>query len=82
MKKIKSINEKGGLSGEPLKEKAMHSLRKLRLSLPKEFPIIGVGGVMSAEDARMRFLEGASLVQIYTGLIYSGPPLVREIIAA
>jgi dihydroorotate dehydrogenase len=53
-------------------------IRALRTALGPGFPIIGVGGVLSAEDAVSKIAAGADLVQIYTGLIYRGPALVRE----
>ena len=57
-------------------------IRQLRAALGPTFPIIGVGGVMSAEDACSKIAAGADLVQIYTGLIYRGPALVSEAVAA
>lgn len=71
-------DERGGLSGTPLLEAANHVVRALRASLPGGFPIIGVGGIMSADDARAKLVAGATLVQLYTGLIYRGPALVRS----
>jgi dihydroorotate dehydrogenase len=71
--------EAGGLSGAPLTEKATEILALLRSEMDDSIPIIGSGGVMSAEDARAKFDAGAALVQVYTGLIYRGPSLVREI---
>jgi dihydroorotate dehydrogenase len=57
-------------------------IRQLRAALGPGYPIIGVGGVMSAEDARSKLDAGADLVQLYTGLIYQGPPLVPACAAA
>ena len=74
--------ETGGLSGAPVLEKSNHVIRELRAKLGKDFPIIGVGGVLSGEDARSKLAAGADLVQIYTGLIYRGPALVHEVAAA
>jgi dihydroorotate dehydrogenase len=74
--------ESGGLSGAPLKERSNQVIRSLRSSLPAGFPIIGVGGVISAQDALDKIQAGASLVQIYTGLIYAGPALVRDCASA
>ncbi|HEX5864453.1 MAG TPA: quinone-dependent dihydroorotate dehydrogenase [Casimicrobiaceae bacterium] len=74
--------ETGGVSGRPLKDKAMAVTRMLAAELGGAVPIIGVGGIMSAEDAQERIAAGATLVQIYTGLIYRGPELVAEIAAA
>jgi len=74
--------EGGGLSGAPLLEPSNRVIRLLRAALGKRFPIIGVGGVMSADDARAKVAAGADLVQIYTGLIYKGPALVTQAAAA
>jgi dihydroorotate dehydrogenase len=71
-------NEAGGLSGAPVFEASNRVIRQLRAALGKRYPIIGVGGVMSAADARSKIAAGADLVQIYTGLIYKGPALVGE----
>lgn len=75
-------SEAGGLSGTPVREKSTHVIRVLAEELGKEIPIIGVGGVDSAEAAREKINAGASLIQIYTGFIYKGPRLVREIVEA
>ncbi|MEO5770479.1 MAG: quinone-dependent dihydroorotate dehydrogenase [Burkholderiaceae bacterium] len=74
--------ETGGLSGAPLLSGSNRVIRLLRSALGKAFPIIGVGGVMSAADARSKVKAGADLVQIYTGLIYKGPGLVNEVAKA
>jgi dihydroorotate dehydrogenase len=71
--------EAGGLSGAPVREASNRVIAQLRSALGREFPIIGVGGVMSAADARAKIAAGANVVQIYTGLIYRGPGLVREV---
>jgi dihydroorotate dehydrogenase len=70
--------ESGGLSGAPLRPRAETVLRALRWHLGKDFPLIGVGGIMTAADAGARIDAGADLVQIYTGFIYHGPQLVTE----
>ncbi|WKB53885.1 quinone-dependent dihydroorotate dehydrogenase [Eleftheria terrae] len=70
--------EIGGLSGRPVFEASNRVIRQLRAALGAGYPIIGVGGVMSGDDARAKLSAGADLVQIYTGLIYRGPALVRE----
>jgi dihydroorotate dehydrogenase len=70
--------EAGGLSGAPLLVMSNHIITQLRSALGPGFPIIGVGGVMSAEDAVSKIKAGADVVQIYTGLIYHGPALVKE----
>jgi dihydroorotate dehydrogenase len=69
----------GGLSGQPLTKRATEVIRYLRTRLGKDFPIIGVGGIMSPEDAIEKIEAGADLVQIYTGFIYEGPELVKRI---
>ena len=74
--------EQGGLSGQPLFERANDTLRLVRKFLPKPFPIIAVGGVMSAGDAMTKLELGADLVQIYTGLIYNGPKLINACVNA
>ncbi|MBK1613192.1 dihydroorotate dehydrogenase (quinone) [Rubrivivax gelatinosus] len=71
-------DEAGGLSGRPVFEASNRVIRQLRAALGAGFPIIGVGGVMSAADARAKLDAGADLVQIYTGLIYHGPALVAD----
>ncbi len=70
--------EAGGLSGAPVRERSDRIIRSLRTLLGKDFPIIGVGGILSAGDAQAKLSAGANLVQLYTGLIYRGPALVRE----
>jgi dihydroorotate dehydrogenase len=70
--------EAGGLSGAPLLAASNRVIAQLRAALGAGFPIIGVGGVLSAQDAVSKIEAGADLVQIYTGLIYKGPGLVRE----
>ena len=71
-------DEAGGLSGAPVREASNRVIRLLRTALGAGYPIVGVGGVMSAEDARAKLDAGADLVQLYTGFIYGGPPLVTE----
>ena len=75
-------SEKGGLSGAPLKEGATAVIRHLHVALQGAIPIIAAGGIMCAADAREKIEAGASLVQIYSGLIYRGPHLVREVARA
>ncbi|MFM7847965.1 MAG: quinone-dependent dihydroorotate dehydrogenase [Rubrivivax sp.] len=70
--------EAGGLSGAPVFEISNRVIRSLRQALGPGFPIIGVGGVMSGADACAKLEVGADLVQLYTGFIYGGPPLVTE----
>ena len=71
--------EAGGLSGAPLAPMASETLAALRRAVGPAFPLIGVGGIDSAAAARDRHIAGADLVQLYTGFIYRGPPLVREV---
>ena len=71
--------ETGGLSGKPLAKRATEVIRFLSEKSNKSFPIIGVGGIHSAEDAIEKLAAGASLVQLYTGFIYEGPALVKAI---
>ncbi len=74
--------ETGGLSGTPVFDASNRVIEQLRSALGAEFPIIGVGGVMSGSDACAKIAAGADLVQIYTGLIYKGPSLVPQAAAA
>ncbi|WNH09736.1 quinone-dependent dihydroorotate dehydrogenase [Thalassobellus suaedae] len=69
----------GGLSGKPIKEKSTQVIKYLSEKSKKAFPIIGVGGIHSAQDALEKIAAGADLVQIYTGFIYEGPSLVKKI---
>ena len=75
---MRHAQETGGLSGAPVRESSNQVIRQLRASLGMTYPIIGVGGVMSAQDALGKIDAGASLVQIYTGLVYQGPDLIRR----
>ena len=75
-------DEAGGLSGAPVLEMSNQVIRQLRAALGPQFPIIGVGGVMSPSDAVSKIKAGADVVQIYTGLIYKGPGLVKSAAAA
>jgi dihydroorotate dehydrogenase len=68
----------GGLSGLPLRDRAMEILRFVKQR--SKLPVISVGGIMSADEALRRLDAGADLVQIYTGFIYRGPTLIREIL--
>lgn len=72
--------EAGGLSGAPLRHRALEVLRRLRATAGPALPLIGVGGIDSAEAAWERISAGASLVQLYTGWIYGGPSLVPKIL--
>jgi dihydroorotate dehydrogenase len=70
--------EAGGLSGAPVWELSNKVIRGLHHALGNELPIIGAGGILSADDAKSKIAAGAELVQVYTGLIYRGPALVSE----
>lgn len=78
---LQSVNqsEMGGLSGKPLTKRATEVIRFLSQKSNKAFPIIGVGGIHTAEDALEKLEAGASLVQLYTGFIYEGPALIKAI---
>lgn len=73
-------NEQGGLSGAPVKDKSTTVIKLLAKALDKKLPIIGVGGISSSTDANEKIAAGASLIQIYTGFIYQGPPLIKSIV--
>ncbi len=72
--------EAGGLSGEPVREMSTDVIKKFHKVLKTEIPIIGVGGISSAKDAQDKLDAGAVLVQVYSGLIYEGPSLVRKLV--
>jgi dihydroorotate dehydrogenase len=72
-------SESGGLSGAPLRDLAHQRLRDFHKASGGAIPLIGIGGIASAEDAYARIRAGASLVQIYSGLVYQGPGLARTI---
>lgn len=75
----KLSQELGGLSGKPLHSQSNDAIHNFKNSLNDEIPIIGVGGILSKKDAEEKIEAGAKLLQIYTGLIYRGPALIREI---
>ena len=75
---LRHAGEAGGLSGAPVLAASNRVIAQLRAALGSGYPIIGVGGVMSSDDACSKLQAGADLLQIYTGLIYRGPALVRE----
>jgi len=77
--KKKLTNEAGGLSGEPLKMRSTEIIRLIHEYSNKKLPIIGVGGIMSTQDALEKLKAGASLIQLYTGFIYNGPSFARNI---
>ncbi|MCX7120500.1 MAG: quinone-dependent dihydroorotate dehydrogenase [Gammaproteobacteria bacterium] len=75
-------NEAGGLSGAPLRERATQMIHRIATITDKKLPIIGVGGILSGQDALMHLNAGAQLVQIFTGFVYRGPKLIDEILQA
>jgi dihydroorotate dehydrogenase len=72
--------EAGGISGEPLRDRSTEVIRFIWQQTQGKIPIIGVGGIFSAEDAWEKITAGASLIQVYTGWIYEGPLMVRQIL--
>ncbi|MDO9282274.1 MAG: quinone-dependent dihydroorotate dehydrogenase [Methylotenera sp.] len=79
VKGMKNADETGGLSGAPVREKSTLVIGQLSRRLQGALPIIGVGGILSGADAVEKIAAGASLVQVYSGLIYKGPKLVHDI---
>lgn len=77
--KSRYADEQGGLSGAPLKPLALKALREFRQASGGEIPLIGVGGISNADDAWERIRAGASLVQLYTAMVYEGPGIARRI---
>lgn len=73
-------NETGGLSGAPVRERSNLVLQAFRMLLQEQIPIIGVGGIVQGADAAEKLKAGAALVQVYSGLVYRGPGLVREVL--
>lgn len=81
--KVEGMNhahEQGGLSGRPLTERSTEVIKLIHTQLKGQIPIIGVGGIDSYVSAKEKMMAGASLVQVYTGFIYRGPGLVKEIV--
>jgi dihydroorotate dehydrogenase len=78
---LPNAEETGGLSGAPARLKSTAVIKQLSLVLGKEIPIIGVGGILEGMDAEEKIKAGASLVQVYSGLVYRGQALVREVCA-
>jgi dihydroorotate dehydrogenase len=77
---LRTYAESGGLSGKPLRNRSTEIIRHLHTQSRGRLPIIGVGGIFNAEDAWEKILAGASLVQVYTGLVYEGPGLPQSIV--
>ncbi|HRH97020.1 MAG TPA: quinone-dependent dihydroorotate dehydrogenase, partial [Prosthecobacter sp.] len=74
-------NETGGLSGAPVRERSNLVLQAFRMLLKEQIPLIGVGGILNGKDALEKMKLGAALVQVYSGLVYRGPGLVRDILS-
>ncbi len=79
---LRHADETGGLSGAPVKARATMVLARLHEHLGDRIPLIGVGGILGTADAREKLAAGARLVQVYTGLVYRGPALVKELVEA
>jgi len=82
VKGLSHAEESGGLSGRPLRERSTAVVRALARALDGALPIIGVGGILSGADAKEKLDAGATLVQLYTGLVYRGPDLVADCVEA
>jgi len=79
---LRDAQQNGGLSGAPLKVRATETVRQLAATLAGRLPIIAAGGILSGTDAQEKMAAGASLVQLYSGLVYEGPALVGEVASA
>ena len=79
--KSPQAGEAGGLSGEPLRDLALQRLRDFRKASGGAIPLIGVGGIASAEDAWARMRAGASLVQLYSAMVYAGPGIAKQVLS-
>ncbi len=77
--KSRFASEVGGLSGEPLKALALDALRRFRSASGGEIPLIGAGGIATADDAWERIRAGATLIQLYSAMVYQGPWIARRI---
>lgn len=77
---LKYGDEMGGLSGVPVRQQSTHVISELKRHLSDKIPIVGVGGINSAESAKEKLDAGAELIQVYTGFIYRGPKLIKEIV--
>jgi dihydroorotate dehydrogenase len=77
--RLPGMNEAGGLSGQPLLSKSTSVLQRVRARVGVSYPLIGVGGIFTVDDARAKIAAGADLVQVYTGFVYEGPFLARKL---
>lgn len=82
LEEVSLAKEAGGLSGAPLTPIALQTLQLLQQTLKGQIPLVGVGGIMTVEDARYRLQSGAQLIQLYSGFIYQGPALIKEIVTS
>lgn len=82
VKGLKHAEEAGGLSGAPVTEVSTSIVEQLRSELSGKMPIIAAGGIVDSASAKAKFEAGATLVQLYTGFIYAGPKLIRDVVAA
>jgi dihydroorotate dehydrogenase len=80
--RVPGISDIGGMSGAPLMAKSTEVLRRVREKVGAGYPLIGVGGIMNALDAKQKIISGADLVQVYTGFIYEGPLFPLHLAAA
>jgi len=79
---LKNAEQQGGLSGKPLQHKSTEIIRRLHQELKGQIPIIGSGGIDGVQNAQEKIEAGAELLQVYSGLIYHGPSLVKELVKA
>ena len=79
---VRHSDEQGGLSGQPLTQKSTEVIAAFYQHLAEDIPIIGVGGIMTGEDAAAKLAAGAKLVQLYSGFIYHGPRLIKDCVRA
>ena len=77
----KTYSETGGLSGKPMRARSTEIIRHLHKQTSGKLPIVGVGGIFDADDAWEKITAGATLLQIYTGLVYEGPGMAKKIVA-
>ena len=77
---VKNADQSGGLSGKPLQNKSTEIIRRLHQELKGEIPIIGSGGIDGLQNAQEKIEAGAELLQVYSGLIYHGPALIKQLV--
>ena len=75
-----TATDRGGLSGKPLMQRSTEVLAKVRARVGNDFPLVGVGGIFTADDVRAKIAAGANLVQLYTGFVYEGPTIVKRLL--